>query len=350
MKKTINNEFHNDNCKKVQKKDGPFSFLMWLFKIEFIILVVVLLIYFFPNKIKFIVKYNIGKHFLNSTIEEKNISKFEEALESNKYLSKNDKEIISTLLKKEIEENIEYIDLNQCNKKIEKLKVLRDNEKYKIDDDLRVAGSYSKTFNQIVIYKNNGTVLFHELNHLISDNKFSSMFNIDFLAESVNEHFTQEYIENSDVTGYENYIFYSYAIAELLPEDVIKKYKFSDNENFIVKALLDIDDNLDKAYDLIDSIKINENSSKFHDSYNHFYNKKYNKNMEDDFILLFYFYNSPVQTNKERKYVRDYLGLSDDDEIVKVVPKGYFSEEYKSKHKECIIEYIKNGNKETLSI
>ena len=350
MDNNIYNKFHKDDYKKVQNKDGPFYFLKWIFKVEFIILAVVLLIFIFPNKIKFIAKYSIGKHFTNIKRENESISDIENAIDNNKFLSEDDKFFLNTVLINEIEENKQYINIKKCAKRIGNLRVIRENKKYKTDNALNIAGSYIKLFNQIHIYENSKEILLHELNHLISDNSFESTFRINVLSESVNEHFTQEYINNSEIIGYENYIFYSYVMTELLSEEIIKEYKFTDNESIIIQALLEIDDNIDEAYNLISSIKINGSGADFHNSYEFFYKKKYSKEIKDDIILLLYFYNSNVQTNEERGVIRKKLNLSGDDDITKVIPKGYFSKNYKSEHEKCVIEYVKNGKKETLSI
>ena len=98
----------NNESKKVQKKNGPFCFLMWIFKVEIIILVIVLIIKYIPGKTKFIIKYNIDKNFsyVNSNQESQEITKIEEAIEKNKSLSDEEKEIINNDLKTEMLENL----------------------------------------------------------------------------------------------------------------------------------------------------------------------------------------------------------------------------------------------------
>lgn len=350
MKKIEKKEFHNSNIEKVQKQKGPFSFLVWIFKVEIIILIIFLLINIIPDKVKFIAKYNIEKQFAHTINNNQNIDDFQNALNNNKYLSENDREIINKFLKQEIEENYNYIDMKQCVQKIKSLKVIRKNEKYEIEKELNIAGSYSKLFNKIDIYTNDDEMYFHELNHLISKNNLGSSFKIDLLSEIVNEHFSQEYINSSNAKGYEQYMFYSYVLAELLPEDILRKYKFSDNEDVLITALLEIDSNIDEVYRLISSITLDGNYKNFRDSYEYFYEKKYNRKIEDDISVMIYLYNSPVVTDQEREKVKRYLELDDNDEIKKIIPKGYFSNRYKSEHKNIVVEYIKNDKEEMISV
>ena len=348
----LNNAEINNRNKKVQKNNGPFCFLLWIFKVEIIILTIVLVIKYIPDKTKFIIKYNIEKNFSYANSNQE-ITKIEEAIQNNKSLSSEEKEIISNDLKTEILENIEYINIDKCAKRIRSLKIIYPteyNSSKKIEDILEPAGSYSKFLNKISIHEKDDEIYMHEFNHLISENRISSFFDIDLLSEIVNEHFAREYTSDSNLEGYNEYMFYSYAIAKLLPEEKIREYKFTENQSILVLSLLEIDDDIDKAYEFFEAINLFDSSKKFHDIYNYYYKKKYGIEIKDDIEMLLYFYNSPAQTKAERQIVREYLKLNEDDEIIEVLPKGFFSEKYKTNHQKNIIKYIKNKNVETVEI
>ena len=359
----FNNSEVNTNNKKVQKNNGPFCFLVWIFKVEIVILLVLLIIKCIPDKTKFIIKYNIEKNFSYSSLNQdiKDIAKIDEALEKNKNLSDEEKQIITDNLKTEILENIEYVDINRCFKKIKNLKIVYpdQNSNFKSAENiLNPAGSYSNFLNKITIYEKDNEVYMHELNHLISENEISSFFSIDLLSEIINEHFAREYTDASEIEGYDAYMFYSFALAKLLPEEDIKKYKFTEKQSILISSLLEIDNNIDNAYEFLSSINFekgfdknfNKNFEKFHDLYNYYYKKKYNMEIKDDIELLLCFYNSPIQTKEERQIVKDYFKLEDNDKIINIIPKGFFSEKYKEEHPKAIIEIIKKDKKETFEI
>ena len=393
MKKSINNfEVNKKETKKASTR--PFYFFSWIIKVECIIILIILAIFLIykiiPKTVKNKMKYNIGKMSI-SNIDNTNYSydNIIDALDSNKYLEKEDKEFIKTYLRNEIEENKEFIDLKLCSNRFKKLQIAyNSNSKvnkyklYEVDAKMSVAGSYNGIFNKMNIQcdlESNDKLsfancdkesYFHELNHVISRSTLKMPLKINILAETINELFTREYYEqylqdnniNIYVTnGYENYMRYAYALTNLLPEDVIRKYKFNNNESILITGLLQIDDNIDEAYKLIDSInsiKINETNSdkskenykNIHDSFAYFYEKKNKRDIKNDIELLLYFYNSPVQTEEERKIIRDLLQMNNNDEIDNVFAKGYMSEEYKAMHDKIIIELEKNGKKEFVGL
>jgi hypothetical protein len=52
----------------------------------------------------------------------------------------------------------------------------------------------------------------------------------------------------------EKYMAYIFALAEILPEEVLREYKFNENESILISGLLSIENNIEEAYKLIDSI------------------------------------------------------------------------------------------------
>ena len=109
----------NKKYKKVQINE-PFSF-KWIVKIEVIIILILLLFVFFlniiPFKTKFKLKYNLEKVysilFLNEKLDSDNkrLENINLAINENPYLSYNEKEFIKKVYEKEINENLEYINL-----------------------------------------------------------------------------------------------------------------------------------------------------------------------------------------------------------------------------------------------
>ena len=410
--KKVKMQTHVDKRKKVQ--NGPFYFLTWIFKTEIVILTIILLFIIINDiiseKTKFIIKYNFQKNMYKE-IENKNLNldykEIEKAIDKNNFINESEKEFTKKTLKTELEENEKYIDLKKIKERLENFEILyhkkysfnEKNGKYILNSNnielMNIAGTYNYFFNRIDLYekiskveitdnyineifdfkKANKREYFHELNHLLSKNILSfnnKRKNNNILLETINEVFTIEYFnepgkqieknQKVDDNGYNKYMMYAYALVEILPEDIIRKYKFDNNESILVSGLLDIDNNIYKAYELIGSIsKLNLYSNKnqkltlddyqnIHDGYAYFYKKKYNKKISDNIEILLYLYGSLVQTEEERNKVRNYLGMDSFDEIIKVIPKGYFSSSYKDKNKNIKIEYTKNGNKMSLEI
>lgn len=411
MKKNNMTQFNTKKNKKVST--GPFCFLTWVLKVEIIIIIIFLLINIvnglISEKTKFVMKFNMEKFICRDTKKENvDIDDIFASLEKDNNLSIEEKDFIKESLKNEIEENIEYIDTSNLSKRLKNLKSSF-NKKYKYNErskeyeiqniDMylnKIAGKYNSFFNEINIFEQiddnkipndyikdifnfstcDKRVYFHELNHLITKNtsitliksyttdlaneRRNNWFNLfsdssktidkEIFLESINEMFTLEYLQNSVLDIYDEDMIYAYVLAEILPEETIRRYKFYDNQSIIISELLKIDNNMDEVYKLFYSInkvlknQETENDLKnIHDGYSYFYEKKYNKSMSKDIEILSYFYGTNIQTEEERKYIRDYLNMKEYDEILKVVPKGYFSSEYKENHDSVYIEYTENG-------
>lgn len=342
---------NTNRSQKVQKE--PFYFFKWIIKIELVIILFCLIINLIPGKIKFIIKYNFEKSFcFEIKNKDFNYDNIIQALEENKNIKKEEKIFISNVLENEIKENKDYIDIKNVIKKLRSFEISYSEIN---DSKTNVAGSYNSLFNRISLKEkdfesSNKRAYFHELNHLISKSKLN---NRNIISETINELFTREYFgsDSNENQGYEKYMMNAYVLAEILPEDIIKKYKFTDNLSVLISGFLENDDNIDEVYKLIDSINSYEKDyNKIHDGYAYFYEKKYNKNMSDDLNILIYFYGTPIQTEEEREKIREYLEMDINDEIISISPKGYISNEYKEKHNFIKIEYTKNGKKEITEI
>ena len=357
-------------------------------------------------------KYNIEKQLCND-IKNKdyNIEEIFMKLNENNNLSSEEKNFIKDNLTDEIEENIEYVNISTVAKRLKELdtsyykKYLYNNniDRYELQNpDMylrKIGGNYNSFFNKINIYEQiendisnnyqneifdfstcNKRVFFHELNHLITKNTIitftdtiitnlknrkinnsetditdsSQIVNKEIFLESINEIFTLEYLQNNEEYIYNENMLYAYVLIEILPEDIIRKYKFYDNQSILISGLLQIDNNIDEVYKLFYSInKVCENNGteidykNIHDGYAYFYEKRYNKKMSEDIEILIYFYGTNIQTNEERTFIRNYLNMEKFDEILKIIPKGYFSKNYKNKHSEIYLEYSQNGEIKT---
>lgn len=428
-------KIHTDKNEKVHIE--PFYFFKWILKVECIILIIFFIMGLLFNSIseesKFAMKYNVEKFFYSNIQNESYSYKdIVQAIDVNPHIQNQDKQFISNSLKKEIEENIKYIDMNELIKKFETLKVSY-LKKYKYNKkageyellnpkitSMNIMGNYSTLMNKINLYEGkernifskdyekevfdislvNKEVYFHELNHVMTKKTLSTrmnslaqsieskemdktdknffgniansiqVINKNTFSEMINELFTREYFDEylqeneqkEPYKSYEEYMVYAYALAEILPEETLRAYKFNDNESILISGLLEIDNNMEEVYKLISSInsvilsedKLDDNNKqyykKIHDGYAYFYEKKYNKKMSEDMELLLYFYWTPIQTNEEENRVRAFLGMKSYDEILNIIPKGYVSESYKNKHKGVQVEYTKNGKQEFIEI
>ena len=411
MKENNKTQFNTKRSKRVPK--GPFCFFAWILKVEIVIIIIFLLINIVSAQIsgknKFIMKYNIEK-FLYRSIENNDYSVEEifENLDKNNNLSDEEKVFIKNTLRPEIEENIKHIDTSKVAKRLKYLKTSF-NKKYKYNEkeetykvqniDMyarKIAGNYNSIFNEINIYEqiddNDMTkdyfkekfdfsicdkgIYFHELNHLLTKNTTTTLIgsyttnlgkekktkwwdifsdstqiiNTGIFLEPINEMFTMEYFKNDMEYKHNDEMIYAYVLAEILPEDVIREYKFYDNQSILISGLLDIDNNIDEVYKLFLSInRVIENQysekdfKNIHDGFSYFYEKRYNQKMSEDIEIQLYFYGTKIQTNEERMFIKKYLNMEDYDEIIKIEPKGYFSEDYKNEYNNVYIEYSQNG-------
>ena len=178
----------------------------------------------------------------------------------------------------------------------------------------------------------------------------TQIINTEIFLEPINEMFTMEYFKNDMEYKHNDEMIYAYVLAEILPEDVIREYKFYDNQSILISGLLDIDNNIDEVYKLFLSInRVIENQysekdfKNIHDGFSYFYEKRYNQKMSEDIEIQLYFYGTKIQTNEERMFIKKYLNMEDYDEIIKIEPKGYFSEDYKNEYNNVYIEYSQNG-------
>ena len=288
-----NSRINNLDEKNQNANKKPFGFLNWIFKTEILIILIILalkiIIGLIPIHTINTVKYSIRPKHELVDFKDYSYESISSAINSNTFLSDNEKAFCIESLKEEFDDNYMYIDLGLAEKRLSNFKI-----EYIYTKDDTISGKYNSASNTIYIYSSNPNInfelankhtLFHELNHLISNDDIKGSIDStpDILLETINEVFARKYFEeNLYDKSYEPYMTYAYGLCELLPESSIKEYKYSGDENVLITALIEIDPDIDKAYLLIDSINSlwNSPSSKtimtINDTYNYFYEKKLN--------------------------------------------------------------------------
>ena len=214
---------------------------------------------------------------------------------------------------------------------------------------------------------------------------YASEVTMETINELFSQEYSSEYLNNTleiNKISYTDDMPYMYALAEILPPDVLREYKYNDNDSIITEGLLDINSNKDEVYEFITAFKSMrmydarvwrartgndvsgdlegsdieiekakqeqaENYKKIHDGFEKMYKAKYGTDMSDDMTMLVYLFNTPVLTDEERKKVTDYLNIPENTEMINFEPKGYFSNYYKEKHPNVI--YI-NSDEEKIEI
>lgn len=357
----------------------PFWSFKLILKIEILILTIIFIISIIynliPNKIKLQIRYYFNNvTYSNINNKNANYEIIKNSIDNNAFINKSEKDFIKQIFEKEFKENYQYINIQKIANRLENLKISNYNNKnnlilkYNSNYSKELMGDYNVLFNEINVYNSNNILLdnnqvfFHELNHLATDYTLDSVLssqNRSILTEIVNEMFAREYFEDyldtssDESKSYEKYMIYIYLLTELLSEKTIKEYKFNDNENILISELLRIDNNIEEAYNLIDGIKkididnSEENCNKIYNAYVYFYEKKYNNSILNNLVILSYLYGSDIQTDYTKEALEKYLKSNS---ITNIKPKGYISDKCKEKNKNVILEYIKNGKKETIEV
>lgn len=307
-----------------------------------------------------------------STKREYNYEEIRQAIESNKDLSDDEKELIYNM-KFLFDENNEYMDLDLI---IERLKTLKfeycDELKDKFENDLK--GCYSLKDNLIKIKainfeKAETDTLVHEILHVFQSPGFN-----DYTIEFSNEVCTNEVIQrlNNDgllgkhyiqyktysSSGYTTNIYLYYILADMLPADVIREYQFSCNKNLLANELVKLDneptqESKERAYQLIESFNDIKKAREKHDynkleqarnnceeKLNYYYNKQNGMNIDENanFILIAKFYSRIILDGDSVVPLFNYLcemnpELMNEIDITlaeaAVTPKTYFSENNK---------------------
>lgn len=261
------NEFRINNLEEKNQNANkkPFGFLNWIFKTEILIILIILalkiIIGLIPIHTINTVKYSIRPKHELIDYKDYSFDRISSTINSNSFLADNEKEFCIESLKKEFDDNYLYIDLELAEKRLSSFTI-----EYVYSEDDTISGKYNSASNTIYIYSSNPDInfesankhtLFHELNHLISnDSLYDSVDSIpNLLLETINEVFSRMYFDGIKYDqSYDSFMPYAYRLCKLLPKDSIKQYKFSGDERFLIDGLLSIDNDIDKAYLLLDSI------------------------------------------------------------------------------------------------
>lgn len=344
--------------------------------------------------------------------EQYSFSKIKQAIETNPNLSEEEKSYF-LLLQQELKENQAYINQEKICKILNDIKIDYHNQNHEVKTEsgkMGVGGSYSSKENKINIYKLNISelqpkILFHEMNHSLTDFKQQSQESLllshpNYLLEMTNELFSIEYFEelaqsNSLVEGtsYGNQMVVMYPLCEILDEKTIRNYKFNGKVNVILEELLSIDPDMNKAANLITAInsielyqsnvieKYNktqevenestekkettlqefynakqeqdENKQTIYNSIKNYYEKKYNRLMNDDQLMMAYFSNPKFRISEAEDQIKSIYGENKFNSgvfIEGIKPKGYISESYKENHKNVELLYSQNGIEYILKI
>ncbi len=108
-----------------------------------------------------------------------------------------------------------------------------------------------------------------------------------------------------------------YCLIEILSPEILREYKFNDDDSILTEGLLKISNNKEEAYQLMTSLRsINlyknlieidqeeiENYQKIYDELAYFFKAKYHRDMANDRKMLIYLYNTPVLTEEQRQKV-----------------------------------------------
>lgn len=401
----LNNIFNHQDYKLYQNKNNinnqKFKIVL---KTSFGLITVFVLsglvLSYLPNmpqsEVSFKIDYAIDNIYKDANYLEKNnnysFDDLKESIDNNDNLTEDEKMFLYNL-KDEIDENINYIDIEQVKKNLNELKInynVKSEEDSKFEENLissNIQGSYTiigRDRNIIDLYDNSFSykadfslsdkaTLIHELNHLLCkrpeilyDKSFSgdikgciikntNIYN-NVLAEMVNEMFAREYSTycgNINFSGYDELMPVMYALAEIIDEDTLRRYKFDNDDYYINNYFksLGIDDKyiytLYKDLNLIKSNTLEPTEKKYvyQEVYNIIslmYQKKYDDNMESDMVMLAYFYNTPYSNKGINSLLEHELNI---DSIIKIAPKGYFSKKYKSLHPDVEV-YVYSEDKE----
>ena len=314
-----------------------------------------------------------------------NFNNVTSAIDSNPHLSDEEKKFLYGL-KDEIEENIDYIDIDKLNNNLANLNINYNSETKTINNkkdiliDYNVTGSYTymginkdtidlydSFYNHPTCFANSDkTTLIHEINHLVNNksallsipgyqgNIIGSTYSVfdvetNIMHEMVNELFSREYANgfnvDDDFKGYDNLMPIMYVLAEIIDDDTLRRYKYNSDDYYLNNYFksLGVEDNyiysLYKDLNLACSNILTDeertiNNNEIYNIIKYIYAKKYNKDMDNDLVIMSYLYKTDYLSDELNDNFEQYTGL---DNIFLITPKGYLSKKYMSVHNEVKI-------------
>lgn len=349
------------------------------------------------NKTLFKIDYALDNMYKDPNLVYDNTSysfdSVKEVIDSNDNLTDEEK-IFLYGMKKEIDENIDYIDIDKLKNNLANLSI-KYNSAYKDSKNKQdvlinynVLGSYtymginkgsidlydSMFYHSTSLEDANKATLIHELNHVLNNKpnllsisgyqgnvvgKAYSVFDVEgnVLNEMVNELFAREYstnfANNDDFNGYDDLMPVMYALAEIIDEDTLRRYKFNSDDYYINNYFKSIGVEENYVYSLYKDLNLSysaclteeekkNNNQEIYNIIKYMYEKKYGVNMENDLLMMSYFYHSNYATSKLNKQFEEIVNV---DDIVVVRPKGYFSSDYINQHQTVdIYKYAENAD------
>lgn len=346
----------------------------------------------FKNSITFKSDFYLDSNFKSKNFyqnSDEDVNKMLEAILNNNHLT-NDEKNFMLGLKNELIENKEYINFKELENDLSELQIKYYSAHPDASNPISTimypsAGQYSYIGNDKNIIELFGdmdyetedlvscdkTTLIHEANHLLNNELKVMNVGGDFgqmlvplylklgvddfqLSEMVNELFAREYQYDFNVKEVSNGYYWNmpiaYCLAEIMDEDTLRYFKFNSDSYYltdyfeklgvpledICEFYVRVNNNFElyekSEYRLatdLDRELFNENRRRILEILNEMYEKKYNDNMYSNINIKSYLYNSIyVDEDFNNQYLND-LSV---DKVESIIPKGYFSETYKTQN------------------
>ncbi len=308
-------------------------------------------------------------------------SEIENVINNNANLSSSEKAFLIKGLRSEIEENIDYIDLDILKRNLSEFNIVYHPSKIYdestgsyVDAEYPVSGSFiyvghdrntahmygDSNYNTSSFEDCDESTLVHEGNHMICQRPrlvnmqdgfadlvnglYMSMDNPGFdLEELFNELYSREYLEDfSDENlseGYNWIMPITYVMCEVLDEETIRKYKCNPDPYIITNYLVSCGVDFSSVHNLYKCIRwescnltddeLCANGQEVYDILKYCYEQKNGKPMENDLLVLSYLYDTPYVDESFDDMYKSLLGVNN---IERIIPKGYVSSNYKRKH------------------
>ena len=307
------------------------------------------------------------------------------AIKTNNNLTDQEKEFLYNI-REELEDNIGYVDLDTVYQNLSELNIIYNpyynpetNKTYEyssygnyclLGDKKNIINLFGNEYYPTKsLSDSDQATLIHELQHLVNHRHFfmsskgmpgeiekSILMEIgvrtSVLEELLSEKFTREYAESFNLEyitkTYEWIMPAIYGLCEIVDTDALRKFKFNPDYYFIADNLLEKGIALETSHELFGMIenshklfgmsKKNKDNSdtndltvlvnyqnttrRLYDLIKECYEKTHEQEMENDLVMLLYFYNTDFVDESFNRRVLDILGV---EKIEKIIPKNYFS-------------------------
>ena len=342
------------------------------------------------NKALFKIDYHIDSLYKDSIFQKKYEHTIEDimmAIKTNPNLSGTEKEFLYNI-REELEENLEYADLDTIYNNFNELNIVYNpreikktkNKKPKATGNYCFLGEDKNVINLFgsMIFPANDfsdcdkSTLIHELQHLVNHRHFlmsssGTLGEIEkkyftemgvrtsVLEELISEKFSREYLDSYGIDyftiGYKWLMPVMNALCEIVDNDALRKFKFNPDYYFIEDNLQEKGIPLSTIHELFETIEAShyqylysekltvlvsykQTNKRLYQIIKECYEATHDNKMEDDLVMLLYFYKSDFVDEAFNNRVRELLNV---DNINVVVPKGYFSSNYMTKIPEVLV-------------